>query len=274
MATPEFPDWTPTPLKTLHEYYLRASDEGRVRPGAAGPHSLSYRQRAAISEKLGRHPDMQRVWRTLERRALPHEPHYVHDFVSSVAEAVSWPEPMRKTAAQLRGEAKRIAELARELAARVEQFCPDTYEPILNPFLFELLHPDLHQMLLRGIAASKHTPAATWVCEHCAVLGTPEFDERTDHTQSDGPDLHRLSGALRRLVEVAEAGDSVLADPTLTVANPNAHNAKRNYFIRKLSGRVAEQYGTPLYEVLAITARVMLDDSSINIQTVRNVLQR
>lgn len=325
-STLEFPEWAPRTLVEMHGFFsfLRQMDPGppsgperrrdRRAPG------LSPREQIAILEKLLTDSQMHDVWRALEKRtpnlnAFPslqtadnQEPTpselYPIAFFAAVCDALHWPDSARKTGAQLRREAKAIHKLARELATRIELFCPEDKHLSVNPFLLEKVlfgtanvqrvFTELHRMS-REAEPRMSQIEHLWEVSHEQLIEDCPFRHRkparipgfmllpfsssaaqnsqlTD-TVSMEPGTYRLSDVLRELEQRAERLTSDLSDAAFIVPNPGSRYANRNYFVRNISVFTMRVYGTPLYEIVASTARVVLDDETIDISVVYDALK-
>jgi len=104
----------------------------------------------------------------------------------------------------------------------------------------------------------------------------PDYDEYRDDgllLYEDGVAGFELSNIMQRLSVEAEMAEAMVDTETQVLPYPNIKNAQRTAFIRVLSLNFMNYYNSYLYRTQATIARIVLDDSSIGENMVKDALK-
>lgn len=104
----------------------------------------------------------------------------------------------------------------------------------------------------------------------------PDFDKYSDDgfiLADDAQVGFEMSNVLQRLSNDAEMNEAMVDDETQVLPYPNIRNAQRTAFIRVLSLHFMNDYNSYLYRTQATLARIVLDDSIISENMVKDALK-
>jgi len=110
------------------------------------------------------------------------------------------------------------------------------------------------------------------IIQHSLQSFRPDIDiaehQQTELSSKSWPDLcpGRLTSVLQQLATLDSDDDVSLLtikDKSVKLDKPNHPNARRTYFIRKLTQLIKEQTGQPLREVVTITTSVVFDNPEL-----------
>lgn len=274
----QYPKWAPYRLLEMHQ--MRSKYQ-TVELGISSDY--------VVLERLITHPDMEKVWRSLTKRAEksgkyhqekedkiqtgyipPHHGQWQIDYWINCSQFFSGPlGPERKTRSELNELTDKAARKAKELAYLIDEIDVTTS-------VWCALTERQANFVWSSFGSSSDpvisNPTKNPLLENAANGSMNRFLEYAMHRHPElGKYLRQLASYLEALpIEV----DKRRAVKNLGAENKPKERTQRNYFVRKLSRYVKNVYGTPLYLVVAATARAVLQDEAIDEQTVHHLVRQ
>lgn len=247
MKLQKFPDWAPKTVIAEWEKKLAEAEYWENKSPTLPPDT----EEVDLLFRLLTYPEMKNVWEKLQRHTIKPE---LFSSMVQLASAYLDIKPHNLTPREHKKWLADVKSAAQKLADLVEF---SEYDRIFQ----ERYYVKRQKYMLSCIIA------------HSSDIWRLEFDEeqwsQTQPSYESWPDLlpSLLSQALREITILESDSDigtlGVKRDERVKLDKPNHPNAKRSYFIRKLTQLLRKETGKPLREIVTITASIVFDDPTL-----------